>query len=112
MINIHVCGDIMIGRSFNDLFRFEPDFNIWSNTIDVFKKSDLALGNLETTITSSNDKWPNKIFNYKLDPQYSHTLKLPNFKHLNIANNHILDFNIKGLADTMENLDNLDIRWT
>ena len=112
MINIHLCGDIMIGRSFNDTFKYEPAFNIWTNTIDIFKKSDFTLGNLECTITDSTEKWPNKVFNYKLDPKYKYILKRPNFKHLNIANNHILDYNIVGMKDTMRNLDLVNIKWS
>ena len=112
MIKIHLCGDIMTGRSFNELFRNELNFNIWSNTLSLFNQSDFTLGNLETTITNSNNKWPNKAFNYKLNPEYKDILRLPKFNHLNIANNHILDYQAEGLEDTIKNLDKLNIKYT
>lgn len=112
MIKIHLCGDIMIGRSFNETFKYYPQHNIWGDTLSLLQKSDFVLGNLETTITSSNNKWPNKAFNYKLDPKYKSVLTTANISHLNIANNHILDYNVEGMIDTMNNLNDLNITYT
>ena len=112
MINIHLCGDIMIGRSFNDTFKYDSTFNIWGNTLDIFKKSDFVMGNLETTITSSSNAWPNKAFNFKLNPKYKSILKEANFKHLNIANNHMLDYDVDGMLDTIKNLNKLNIKYS
>ena len=105
---INVVGDVMIGRSFNSLFKTSPDSmsEIWGNTLDFFNNSQsLLLGNLETTLTSSSNPWPNKAFNFALHPRYSHTLKYPHFDCLSIANNHILDFRKEGLVETIKTLD-------
>ncbi len=111
-VKIHLCGDIMIGRSFNETFSHNQEFNIWSDTLTVLQKSDFVLGNLETTITNSTNKWPNKVFNFKLDSQYKNILKKANISHLNIANNHILDYNLDGMIDTGKHLDSLQITYT
>lgn len=112
MIKLHLCGDIMIGRSFNETFEYYPQHNIWDNTLSLLQKSDFVLGNLETTITLSDNKWPNKAFNYKLDPKYKSVLTKANISHLNIANNHILDYNVEGMIDTMDNINDLNITYT
>lgn len=111
-MKIHLIGDIMIGRSFNDTFKYNKNFNIWGNTIDILAKSDLVIGNLETTLTDSNDLWPDKAFNFKLKYEYGDILKNANIGYLNIANNHILDYSESGMIDTMKKLDELHIKHT
>ena len=108
-IKIHLCGDIMIGRSFNDTFASDPNFNIWGDVLDVFNKSDFVIGNLETTITDSNNKFPNKMFNFKLESQHKNILKKANISHVNLANNHIIDYNIEGMNDTITALNSMKI---
>ena len=51
MIKLCLCGDIMIGRSFNATFKNYPHFNIWGNATNILKKADFVIANLETTIT-------------------------------------------------------------
>eukprot|EP01080_Neovahlkampfia_damariscottae_P003043 gene3043-5053_t len=65
--------------------------------------------NLETSITKSEDKWPNKVFNFKLHPFFCPHLLESNVKHVSLANNHILDFGVKGMIETMKVLDSLNI---
>lgn len=108
---LHFVGDIMIGRSFNHLFAEKPNFDIWGNTISLFGKDDIVIGNLETTLTTAKTPWPNKAFNFKLDPIYAETLLIPNFNYLNLANNHILDYQLQGMIETFQTLDNLGIAY-
>ena len=108
---IHLVGDIMIGRSFNDLFAENPNFNPWGNTTSLFGEDDIVIGNLETTLTSAETAWPDKAFNFKLDPIYADTLLIPNFTYLSLANNHILDYRLPGMLETFQTLDNLGIAY-
>ncbi len=112
-IKLGLCGDIMLGRSFTRIFEEFPHEmkDVWGNTLSIFNNIDLLIGNLETTITSSEDKWPGKKFNYKMNPKYSQTLMYPRFTYLSIANNHILDFKEAGLRDTQANLSKLGILY-
>ncbi len=60
-IDIAIIGDVMIGRSFNQLWTNQPGYRCVSNDLQQWlDDSDLLLGNLETTITSLTQKWPNK----------------------------------------------------
>jgi poly-gamma-glutamate synthesis protein (capsule biosynthesis protein) len=111
-MKIHLVGDIMIGRSFNDLFEHNINYNIWNDTLNIFNKSNCVIGNLETTLTDSNNKWPNKLFNFKLAKKYSNILKKANISHVTIANNHILDYKLDGMNDTINTLDKLNITYT
>ena len=109
-ITLLLCGDVMIGRSFDDLFDKYPDFNIWGNTLDIINSADFFGINLETTITDSQYKYPDKMFNFKLSPKHKNVLK--DVTYANLANNHILDYNETGLVDTITNLDSLGIKHT
>ncbi|AYV78322.1 MAG: hypothetical protein Edafosvirus9_36 [Edafosvirus sp.] len=109
-IKLYLCGDVMIGRSFNKLFKNKPNYNIWGDTINIIKNGNFFGINLETTITEYNEKFPDKVFNFKLLPEYSKILKKGGVTYANIANNHILDYKEKGLTDTISILDKLQIQ--
>ena len=111
-MSLFLCGDVMIGRSFNDLFEKDHDFNIWGDILDKTKMSDFFGINLETTITDNNEKFPNKVFNYKLSSKYKDVLTKAHVTYANLANNHTMDFKEKGLLETIENLDMLNIKHT
>ncbi len=120
---LHFVGDVMIGRSFNNRFAENPDFNPWGDTptllgnrrSPVFSEhledDDIVIGNLETTLTTAETPWPDKVFNFKLDPTYADTLLIPNFTYLNLANNHILDYQLPGMLETFQTLDDLGIAY-
>ncbi len=112
-LKIALCGDIMLGRSFNQIFKDNPNQikEVWGNTMSIFRDSDIVIGNLETTITNSDDPWSNKAFNYKMNPKYSQTLSYPGFTYLSLANNHILDYKSRGIRDTQANLRQLGINY-
>lgn len=138
---ISIVGDVMIGRSFDENLKIPvenikipmenvkipveyvkiPVENVKipvalsKNVVNLLKKSDYWLMNLETSITNSKqvDKLiPNKAFNFKLSPEKFDTVlaHLPSTLGkqgkimVNIANNHILDYGIDGLKDTIETL--------
>jgi len=105
-----LCGDVMLGRSFNRLFGTDPNFNIWGSTLDLITKCDFFGINLETTITNHTIKFPNKTFNFRLGTRYKNVLN--NVSYANLANNHSLDFMEAGLTDTMENLNSLNIAFS
>ena len=111
MANLIFTGDIMFGRSFNKKLEELEDKNlykIYGNILTTLNNVDGLIGNLETTITQSINKY-NKMFNFKLDPKFSQILKIGNIKYVSLANNHICDYYQEGLLETQNNLDKLNI---
>ena len=107
-------GDLMIGRLFNDKLEnmLDKDYKkIFGNIYPKLIKSDLVAVNLETTICdiSEEEKYPNKVFNYKLQSKYSNILKVANIGYVSLANNHICDYKKQGLIETINNLEKLGI---
>lgn len=124
MVKICFIGDLMLGRYINNnysTFMEKLEFiksqsfsnssltTIYGNTLNMLQNCDLLVGNLETTITNGNNKY-HKVFNYKLDPKYSRALKINKNTFFNLANNHVLDYNVEGLKDTVKYLDILGIK--
>jgi poly-gamma-glutamate capsule biosynthesis protein CapA/YwtB (metallophosphatase superfamily) len=66
--------------------------------------SDLGIVNLETAVTTSLTKHPNKQYNFKSDPASLSGLKNAGFQLVSLANNHTLDYQVSGLRDTLSYL--------
>ena len=106
-----LAGDAMLGRDFNDLYDADPNYQAFRELDDATRDADMIAFNLETTITTSEDIWLGKNFNFKLDPRHAASA-LGSFpgqpsvpRVLSLANNHSLDFGVAGLLETMATLD-------
>ena len=110
-ITIGIVGDIMLGRMTNQVMNAKGARYIWGNLSDLLYTTDLNLGNLETTFTISTSAIP-KVFNFKADPKNVRALQEAQFDVVNTANNHILDFDIQGLQETVQTLDIANILHT
>ena len=108
-MNLFLIGDIMLGRNYNKKLNVSK---IWGDSLDLIKKNDLVVGNLEMTITDSENKFPDKVFNYKLNTQYLHYFSPLKGKTIfNTANNHILDFRKEGMLDTFTHIREIDCNY-
>jgi hypothetical protein len=68
----------------------------------VISEADLAVGNLETVVSTSFPAQGYPTFN--ADPEYLKALANLGFDAMTTANNHVLDFGVEGLRDTTKNL--------
>jgi poly-gamma-glutamate capsule biosynthesis protein CapA/YwtB (metallophosphatase superfamily) len=87
---------------------------IWGDALKVWDENapDLKLINLETCITTSAEPWPGKGINYRMHPENVKVLTAAGIDHCSLANNHILDWGIQGLKETMQTLDNAGINFS
>lgn len=96
-MKINIAGDFFISKDINDSNLLVQD------VIPYFERSDLNIANLETPIT--DEEVSKKIA--KTGPHLNGNIKtIDAFKSLRInlvtlANNHILDYDEKGLSDTI-----------
>lgn len=77
--------------------------------IDEFAP-DVRLINLETTITTDGEFAPGKAVHYRMNPANIACLGAVRPDACALANNHILDFGPRGLADTLRALADAGIR--
>jgi poly-gamma-glutamate synthesis protein (capsule biosynthesis protein) len=85
---------------------------IWGDALQEFEREapQAKVINLETAITRSETPWPDKDVHYKMSPENSACLSAARIDCCSLANNHMLDWGIPGLMETVETLDELGIK--
>jgi len=116
---ISLLGDIMLGRLVGERIADginQPTEFCWIEPAlaRFVEDADLVVGNLETAVTDADDehKWPNKAFNFRISPAaFARAMQCLRINYVSLANNHALDFGLRGLTDTAATLDALKIHY-
>lgn len=79
---------------------------IWGNALEELERvrPDLRIVNLETSVTTSDDFWPEKAIHYRMHPAHAPCLTAARIDCCTLANNHVLDFGYAGLEQTLATL--------
>ena len=77
--------------------------------VNKINSADLAVANLECSITDKIDNPEDKTFTFAIPTNYKKALKELNIDLFTIANNHILDYGVEALNNTIEELDKMGI---
>jgi poly-gamma-glutamate synthesis protein (capsule biosynthesis protein) len=70
---------------------------------------DLRIVNLETSITRHDTPWPGKGIQYRMHPDNAPCLKAAGIDCCVLSNNHVLDWSMDGLLETLATLRRLGI---
>ena len=131
---INLVGDVMLGRLIDQLFPTHVDESVeakhissfldhnpqlrnygphspWGTALSLFQDSNFNAINLETSVTKTNKKWPDKVFNYRMHPDNVKALLPAQIDYASLANNHTLDFCEAGLGDTLDALKNIGVNF-
>lgn len=101
---------VMIAEELHGSIPQPTDFKyIWGDAFSEMAKADVRVINMETSITSSNDCWPDKGIHYRMHPRNIGCLTAANINACSLANNHVLDWGYVGLKETIEVLDRVGI---
>src|SRR5918998_994230 len=106
MITVALVGDVMLGRRVNDALRTLRPEQAWGDVLPLLVSADLRIVNLECAITDHKQPWTHtpKVFHFRADSSAVEVLKAARVDVCSLANNHTLDFEERGLLDTMEHL--------
>lgn len=101
-------GDVMLGRLINSVLSNDRFTYVCGDTIDIIRNADISLINLECAISSKGKQWNKtfKVFHFRANPEAIEVLKIAGIDYVSLANNHILDYDIEALEETLELLDN------
>jgi len=85
---------------------------IWGDALEIFRteQPQVKVINLETTITRSDTQWRSKDVHYKMSPENIGCLTCAGIDCCVLANNHMLDWGVAGLVDTLNTLDKEGIK--
>jgi len=87
---------------------------LWGDALAELHRAgtDLRIINLETSITASEDYWPDKEVLYRMHPGNIGCLTAAHIDCCCLANNHVLDWSYQGLVETFESLDQAGVAHT
>jgi poly-gamma-glutamate synthesis protein (capsule biosynthesis protein) len=84
---------------------------IWGDALGEMRIPgvDVRVVNLETSITTCDDHWPDKEIHYRMHPRNLGCLTAAGIDCCCLANNHVLDWGYDGLVETLRTLDTAGI---
>ena len=79
---------------------------VWGDALAELERArpQARIVNLETSVTTSEDAWPAKGIHYRMHPANVACLSAARIDCCVLANNHVLDWGYRGLAETLDNL--------
>lgn len=84
---------------------------VWGDALGELQQRhpDLRVVNLETSITRHDTPWPGKGIQYRMHPDNASCLKAARIDCCVLSNNHVLDWSMEGLLETLATLRRLSI---
>ena len=80
---------------------------VWGDALGWLKRfaPDHRLINLETAITCDGEPWPGKDVHYRMHPGNARLLTAAGIDCCTLANNHVLDWGLAGLDETLASIE-------
>ncbi len=102
-VRLMLGGDVMLGRLVGERIALSGPGYPLGGVAALMRGADLTIVNLECAITSSAECWSGapKAFYFGAPPEAVHALLDAGVDAVSLANNHILDFDVAGLRDTL-----------
>jgi poly-gamma-glutamate synthesis protein (capsule biosynthesis protein) len=103
----------MLGRRVSETLQFVPPAAFLGDLPAILSQCNGVIANLESPITESTRSWSGcwKAFHYRATPATIDLLHASRISAVTLANNHILDFEARGLVDTCRHLDDAGIAY-
>ena len=98
---VYILGDICPRWGNAKQFETKNERVVFNEITDLINDADLVVANLEAPATLSEDKLCKNSMNLKADPADLLLLKKAGINGVSLANNHILDYGLVGLEDTI-----------
>ncbi len=111
-VTLAIAGDVMLGRLVNEVIAREGFAYPWDDLLPTLRQVDAFLINLECALTSRTERWHDgayKAFYFRAEPEVVETLQIGRVDFACLANNHIGDFGLEGLLETVAVLDRVGI---
>jgi poly-gamma-glutamate synthesis protein (capsule biosynthesis protein) len=100
-------GDVMLGRLVREVMLRDGIHAPLAGVAPLLRSADLAIANLECALTDSVERWHGapKAYYFAAPPEAGQALVDAGIRLVSLANNHSLDYDVRGLADTLRILD-------
>lgn len=101
-IKVLITGDFYGGYRIEKLIQLEKYDEIFNDFLPLVKDSDIAITNLESALTLSDKPISKTGPSIKASAKTIEALKFAGFNLLTLANNHIMDYGVSGLKNTID----------
>lgn len=113
VVVVNATGDVVIARSVNYKTVTEGKYKwLFKNVSDVLNKADMTLINLESPLIKNCPLTKEKIATFCGGEKNIEGLKSASVNAVNLANNHIYDYGLPGVNNTINLLKNANILYT
>ncbi|MBG9736385.1 CapA family protein [Paenibacillus alvei] len=103
-VRLTFVGDMMMSGRVEDVVKDKGYDFPYYYAKSLLQDADLAIGNLETPLTTGGKPADNKLFVYKSSPKMAQVMADAGIDIVNLANNHSMDQGEEGLLDTFQAL--------
>lgn len=117
-LTMMLVGDLGLGTDFGRKTSFDTFFlehgpgHALSELKEDFQRADLVIANLENVFTHRTAVQPGKIYTFKAPRiEYLDVLKEGGITHVNLVNNHMVDYLQAGFDDTLLHLQDYGIEY-
>lgn len=112
-VTLDFVGDIMLDRAVkkNVEEKFNGDYSALFKNVTEISKADIAFANLEGPVSTGGKK-SGSVYSFRFSPTSLEAVADAGFDVLNIANNHIGDWNSIAFADTLDNIASAGLKYT
>ena len=101
-------GDVMYGNHTISYIKKHGTAYPFLSTQNILKQAHVAFANLEAPFTKTGVRF-DKRFTFKVPPVYAIGLVEAGLDVVTLANNHMLDYGIEGLSNTLKTLDSIGV---
>ncbi len=108
-------GDLMLDRNVGAIIENKGLDSLLANlrTESFFSDQDIISANLEGAVTNDGDHYsPNNAYDFAFKPELIAQLKEYGFNYFSLANNHTTDQGQKGLDESRQNLQALQVSFS
>ena len=109
--SILLTGDILIAHTMLDFMELFGDYYPIRLISPLLTYFDFVFANLETPITTHTEPIGRKSYLFRTSPAQAAMIAKLKLDFVSIANNHIMDFKEEGLQETMDWLDEHNIKY-
>lgn len=110
-MKILIGADVVPMPNTESLFVAQKTEELFGDVAKLVKEADRTIVNLECALTKSNNAIKKYGPNLKADPKCADSLKKLGVTDVALSNNHVFDFGVEGLKDTMEALNRVGLPY-
>lgn len=109
-ITISFTGDVYLGDALINAYRQQGCTGIADDTVlSALSNADITMINHEYACTNETQKVDYQLYNFRSDPEHEYILKELGVDIAGLSNNHIMDYGIAGMQETITSLQSLGI---